>query len=145
MQVHNDVADLQSVSIEFENGSTATLNLVGGAAKGSRKLHLIGTHGEIEGSFDDSRFIIRKIDPSPGNEYSEDIIDTTPFEDTTGVTGGHGGGDLRVVPDFLRVLRGEKPSISSTDIEDSINGHLIGFCADRSVLENRKVEIPTEQ
>ncbi len=141
----NDIADHQSVAIEFENGSTATLNLVGGAAKGSRKLHLIGTHGEIEGSFEDARFVIRHIDPSPGNEYSEKIIDTTRYEDTTGVTGGHGGGDLRIVPDFLRVLRGEKPSISSTDIEDSINGHLIGFCADRSARENKKIEISSSQ
>jgi len=141
----NDIVDHQSLAVEFENGSTATLNMIGGTAKASRKLHLIGTHGEIEGSFEDSQFVVRHIDPRPGHEYSEETIDTTIYEDTSGVTGQHGGGDMRVLPDFLRVILGEEPSISSTDLEDSINGHLIGFCADRSVQEQRKVEIPTSR
>jgi predicted dehydrogenase len=137
----NDIVDHQSLAIEFENGSTATLNMIGGTAKPSRKIHIIGTHGEIEGCFEDSQFVVRHIDPRPVHEYSEETIDINIHEDTTGVTGQHGGGDLRVIADFLRVLRGEKPSISSTDIEDSINGHLIGFCADRSARERKTVEI----
>ena len=38
-----DVVDHQSVLIDFEDGCTATLNMIGGAAKPSRTIHLIGT------------------------------------------------------------------------------------------------------
>ena len=137
----NDVVDHQSVVIEFEDGSTATLNMIGGCSKPSRSLHLIGTRGEIQGCIEDSRFVIRHIDPRPGHEYSEETVDLNVRGDMAGAFGGHGGGDLRLVADFLRVLRGEEPSISSTGIEDSISGHLIGFCADRSREEHRGVEI----
>jgi hypothetical protein len=57
----------------------------------------------------------------------------------TGSFGGHGGGDLRLMADFLRLARGEQPSISTTTLTDSVNGHLIGFCADRAMEEGRVV------
>ena len=49
---------------------------------------------------------------------------------------------LTGVGDFLRVVRGEAPSISTTAIDDSVNGHLLGFCADRAMDEHRVVDIP---
>ena len=138
----NDVVDHQSVTIEFADGCTATLNMIGGCAKPSRSLHLIGTRGEIQGVFEDSRFVIRHIDPRAGHEYSEQVVDVNIKGDTTGVQGGHGGGDLRLVGDFLQILRGEEPSISSTGIEDSVTGHQLGFCADESMEKHTVVEIP---
>ena len=48
---------------------------------------------------------------------------------------------MKLIADFLRALRGEAPSISSTGLEDSICGHLMGFCADRAREERRSVEI----
>jgi hypothetical protein len=62
-----------------------------------------------------------------------------------GAFGGHGGGDLRLVADFLRVVRGEPASISTTDIRDSVAGHLIGFCADRAMQERRVVDVQLEE
>ncbi|MGC9350168.1 MAG: Gfo/Idh/MocA family protein, partial [Anaerolineae bacterium] len=60
-----DVVDHQSVLVEFEDGATATHNMVGGTARPSRSIHLIGTLGEIQGVFEDSRFVVRHIDPRP--------------------------------------------------------------------------------
>ena len=140
----NEVVDHQSVLIEFEDGSTSTLNMIGGTSKPSRSIHLLGTKGEIQGEFDDSRFVIRHIDPRPGHEYSEEVVDLKISGDMHGAFGGHGGGDLRLVNDFVRVIRGESPSISTTGIEDSINSHLIGFCADRAMEEHRVVDIVHE-
>ena len=137
----NDVVDHQSVAIEFADGCTATLNMVGGAAKPSRLIHLIGTKGEIQGALEESRFVIRHIDPRPGHEYSEEVVDLNIAGDMTGAFGGHGGGDLRLMADFLSVLRGEAHSISTTTLEDSVNGHLIGFCADQSMEEERVVNV----
>lgn len=137
----NDVVDHQSVAIEFEDGSTATHNMVGGTAKPSRAIHLLGTNGEIQGVFEDNKFIIRHLDPRPGNEYSEEVIDLEAGGDMHGAFGGHGGGDLRLVGDFIRLVKGEETSLSCTRIEDSINGHLVGFCADEAMEEKRVVAL----
>lgn len=137
----NDVVDHQSVVIDFADGATATLNMVGGAAKPSRLLHLVGTHGEIQGALEESRFVIRHIDPRPGHEYREEVVDLNLLGDMTGAFGGHGGGDLRLMADFLRVVHGEAPSISTTTLVDSVNGHLVGFCADQAMEEGRVVAV----
>lgn len=140
-----EVVDHQSVLIQFEDGSTATHNMVGGAARPSRSIHLIGTRGEIQGVFEDQRFVVRHIDPRPGREYSEQAIDLTAGGDMHGAFGGHGGGDMRLVADFVRVIRGEPVSISTTGLEDSITGHLIGFCADQAMEEHRIVEVAPQE
>jgi len=140
-----EVVDHQSVLVEFEDGSTATHNMVGGASRPSRAVHLIGTRGEIQGVFEDRRFVIRHIDPRPGHEYSEQVIDLDVGGDMHGAFGGHGGGDSRLVADFVRVIKGEPSSISTTDIRDSVAGHLIGFCADRAMEEHRVVDIVLER
>ena len=136
-----DVVDHQSVVVDFADGCTATLNMIGGASKPSRSIHLIGTVGEIQGCLEDSKFIIRHFDTRPEHETAERVVDLAVGGDMVGAAGGHAGGDMRLVADFLKVLRGEPPSLSTTGIEDSINGHLIGFCADRAMEEGRVVEI----
>ncbi len=128
----NDVVDHQSVAIEFADGCSATLNMVGGSAKPARHLHLIGTKGEIQGCFEDSKFVIRHLDPRPGHEFTERTVDIDVSGDMSGAMGGHGGGDLRLMHDFVQVLMGKSPSISSTSLEDSVSGHLIGFAADQA-------------
>ncbi|CAG7618585.1 Gfo/Idh/MocA family protein [Paenibacillus allorhizosphaerae] len=132
----NDVVDHQSVVVQFADGSTATHNMVGGASKPGRRIHIIGTEGEIEGFMEDGYFIVRHPDARRGHEYTEERVELNVSKDM------HGGGDLRLVADFVRVLRGETPSISSTALEQSIYGHLIGFAADRAMESNRVMDIP---
>jgi predicted dehydrogenase len=139
-----DVVDHQSVAIEFADGATATHNMVGGSSRPSRAIHLLGTAGEIQGVFEEQRFVVRHIDPRPGHEYSEEVIDLSIGGDMHGAFGGHGGGDMRLVADWVRVMRGEEPSISTTGLEDSIAGHLVGFCADRAMEEHRVVDVAYE-
>lgn len=140
----NDVVDRQSVAVEFANGSTATLNMVGGCATGSRSINLIGERGEIFGKFEDGFFTIRRIVAGPGQDFADEVVDLKSVEsDTTGATGSHGGGDARLVADFIRVIRGEAPSLSTTSLEDSIYGHLLCFAADRAMEEGRVVQVST--
>ena len=138
----NDVVDHQSVMIEFEDGSTATHNMIGGTARPSRSIHILGTRGEIQGVFEESAFVVRSIDTRPGHEYGKERIDLNVTGDMQGAFGGHGGGDLRLVEDFIRFLQGRERSISCTTLEDSVRGHLIGFRADRAMEEGRVQEIP---
>ena len=137
----NDVADCQAVVIEFADGCVATHNMVGGTARPCRSIHLIGTRGEIQGVLEDSRFVIRHADPRPGHEYSEDVVNVDVSGDMHGAFGGHAGGDLRLVSDFVRYLRGEPRSISCTRLDDSIRGHQIAFRADRAMREGCVVRV----
>jgi len=122
----NNVVDHQVVAVEFEDGSTATHSLTGNTSKPCRYMKLIGTKGEIEGVMEDGYFVIRHPDARKGHEYSEEKITIDVTHEM------HGGGDLHLVEDFVNVLQGNKPSISTTSLEDSINGHLIGFAANES-------------
>ena len=135
----NDVVDHQSVTINFADGCTATHNMVGGTARPSRSIHLIGTKGEIQGVFEDGKFCVRHIDTRPGHEYSEDWVDLNEGGDMHGAFGGHGGGDLRLVKDFVDLVSGSVPSLACTSIEDSVNGHLTGFLADQAMEWERVV------
>ena len=140
-KMDNDVADRQVVAIEFADGSVATHNLVGGTSRPMRKIHLLGTTGELEGVFDDNRFVIRHSDTRPGHEYSETVVDLNNLGDTTGAYGSHGGGDERLTADFVAILNGREKSVSCTELADSINGHRIGFAADRARIEHTVVEL----
>ena len=139
----NNVVDHQAVMIEFEDGCTATHNMIGGASKPQRSMHLVGTTGELQGVLHDSRFVIRHIDPRPGHEYSEEVVDVDVKGDMDGAFGGHGGGDVRLAADFVNFVRGDECSIACTNLEDSIRGHLIGFRADVAMEEGKVVDIPT--
>jgi len=86
---NNNVVDHQSVIIEFKDGSTATHNMIGGVSKPSRSIHLIGTKGEVQGVFEENRFVIRHIDPRPKHEYSEETITVNISGDMHGAFGGH--------------------------------------------------------
>jgi len=131
----NDVVDHQSVAIEFENGTTATHNLMGGSSKPCRNIHIIGTLGEIQGCMEDGYFLIRHPDQSRAEGFTEERVDLHVSGDS------HGGGDLSLVEDFVRVMQGNEPSVSTTELEDSINGHLIVFAADLANEENRVVNL----
>lgn len=136
------VVDHQSVLMNFADGATATLNMIGGTAKPERNIHIIGTKGEIKGVFDDSVFTVRTIDTASEKGWNEEVVDLKIGGDKSGMTGSHGGGDLRLVEDFVHVLQGEEPSISCTTIKDSIHGHLGVFCAERARKENAVITMP---
>lgn len=131
----NDVVDHQSVLVNFESGATGTHNMVGGSSQSLRKIHIIGTKGEIFGNFEESKYTVLKINPSPDAHNEEcDIeeVDLNITGDMVGAFGGHGGGDERLSEDFVKFIRGEKPSLACTSIFDSMAGHMSVYRADKS-------------
>lgn len=134
----NDVVDHQTVIMEFENGATATHNMLCATARATRTVHIIGERGEIEGDLEAGQIRLRTCDPSSETLYHEEAIDVT-F--SAGEPAGHGGGDLRLVADFIDVLRGDPASCGATRIEDSLMGHLVAFKAEEARRTNRVVEV----
>lgn len=139
----NDVVDHQSVMVSFENGATGTHNMVGGSAEPRRSIHIIGTKGEIFGNFEESKFTVLKINPSPdahNEECDVEEVDLRVTGDMVGAYGGHGGGDERLAADFVKFIRGEAPSLACTSIFDSVAGHLSVYRADKSRENDGQVQ-----
>ena len=51
-------------------------------------------------------FTVRTIDTASESGWREEVVDLAIGGDKSGMTGSHGGGDLRLVEDFVRVLQG---------------------------------------
>lgn len=109
--------------------------MVGNSAEPSRTLHIVGTKGEVFGTMEQGSYTLRRIAPGASGRSTTEEFTVSGGQDM------HGGGDLRLVADFVNVLRGNPPSISTTALEDSINGHLIGFAAEQGRHEGRWVTL----
>ena len=127
---NNNVVDHQNVMINFANGATASHSMICGTARSQRDIEIIGTKGELTGVFEDEKIHLRLINPSAPNGYSLETIDISSLA----MGDAHGGGDERLVEDFISLIRGETPSVSCTKIEDSVFGHQCVFLADKSRL-----------
>ncbi len=131
----NNVVDRQSVMVQFASGATGTMNMVGGAARDLRTISIIGTLGEIRGSFESGIYTFRRLNPAKegfSGGFDEEIVDLKQAIESD----GHGGGDERLVLDFLKFVRGDATSPACTSIFDSLTGHLSVFKADESREKN---------
>ncbi len=124
--------DHQAVIINFANGATGTFSMVGGTAIPERNIHIVGTLGEIKGTFETSKYTVKMADATNDKAHTVTEYDLNVTGDMTGAHGGHGGGDLRLARDFVNYINGEEASISCTEINDSTVSHLVVFKAEKS-------------
>ena len=140
-KMDTEVVDNQMTLVEFEDGCVATHAMISGTPFDERTIRITGERGEITGSMNTGIVTVRVLDPHIHEGYREETINTRD-KHREGDGGGHGGGDERLVADFVAVLRGEKPSVSCTDIEDSVAGHMTVFRADRAMETGSVQDIP---
>lgn len=133
--------DHQTLIVKFANGATGSFNMIGGSAKSERNIHIVGTEGEIKGTFEDSRFVVRTMAPSTKAGYTEEVYDLNVSGDKIGAMGGHGGGDEKLALDFVDYLNGAAPSVSCATIADSAISHKAVFRAEQARKEGRIVKI----
>ena len=131
-----DIVDHQSVLLHFKDGATGTFSMTGGASVSARSIHIIGTKGELYGTFESGRFTISHIAPGAPAGRVQHMVDISASQEGC----HHGGGDREVVLDFIAHLRGEPTSPSKTLLEDSVNGHRIVFLAEKSRLAQGAIQ-----
>jgi predicted dehydrogenase len=95
---------------------------------GGRRIRVHGTAGEA--SFDENKIVVRSFQTS-----NVETIEIGPEP------GGHGGGDDRVVRDWIEAIRSGRADLIRTSAQDSLRTHTIVFAAERSRREQRTVEI----
>lgn len=127
----NDVVDHQVVNLALEGGCTVNFTMTAFTAHGGRVLRAGGTMGEIYG--DTKENIIKVMRYGQPDE----IIDVRTLTDDFS---GHGGGDARLVREFVDLLRGEiGVSSTMTSIDRSVESHLVALAAEESRLNHGAV------
>ena len=127
----NDVADNQSVQMEFTDGTTAHLTMTAFSADCHRYIHVHGTRGEVSGDLE-SGILYRQIYGE--RPCSIDINDTTADRHLD--LRSHGGGDYYLCRDFIEYITNDVPSATRTTIDEAIESHIIGFMAEESRKRN---------
>lgn len=123
----NNVVDHQVVNLLMTDGSCVSHTMCAFTATGSRYAKFMGTKGEIIA------------------DMSENIIRVTPFGQETEVIdisklaedfSGHGGGDNRMVEEFLdMIIEGKEPNSRTTSVERSLESHFCAIAAEQSRLQ----------
>ena len=133
-KMDNDVVDHQTVNLQFEDGVTASFQMVGFTNKQTREIRVMGTKGEIWGDFKSRKLYYQRF----GGEEQTVDLDALCTDFT-----GHGGGDERLVYDVVRFTRGDDfDTTSMTTVDRSAESHYLAFAAEHSrVLGGQLVDV----
>ncbi|MBE6775268.1 MAG: Gfo/Idh/MocA family oxidoreductase [Ruminococcaceae bacterium] len=116
----NNVCDHQLVTMKFENGAVAVLNLNGFSQKMFRECHIVGTKGELIGY---------------GTKLKMNIFGGKSGTVWTGspAVSGHVEGDIRLISGFIKILCGERNDLKNvTTIDATVISHDIAVAAELS-------------
>ena len=129
----NDMVDHQVVSMEFEDGATATLTM-NAFNKGGRFTRIYGTKGEIYAFMASQEIQIFTFDGRGSWTVSVPKVDET-------IKGGHGGGDQGIVRELAEYMSGTYAGFRAADIQVSVQNHMIGFAAEEARHTDRVVNV----
>ena len=116
----NNVCDHQLVTMTFENGAVAVLNMNAFSEKMFRECHIVGTKGELIGY---------------GTKLHMNIFGKKSVPVITGSVGvgGHVEGDIRLIAGFVKLLCGENDDLTDiTTIDATVISHDIALAAEES-------------
>jgi predicted dehydrogenase len=123
-----DIIDNQVTIIEYANGIRATFHINCNAEIPERRMFICGTEGTIRANVIVGRIEIGRI----GHKHNiEDV--------STGVTGGHGGGDAFLSQSLAdSMLKGKAPF---TGLEDGLKAAITCFGIDQAMEEGNVVDM----
>ena len=134
-QSDNDVVDHQVVNLEYEGGATVSFSMCA-FNTGGRRIRIMGTKGEIIGNMSDEYVTLFDF----MTRETEQVMISGAVQDET-INGGPGGGDGGIVRSFVQFVAGEYEGKSITDIDTSIESHLIAFAAEEARLSGKTIDI----
>jgi predicted dehydrogenase len=123
-RMDNDQPDHLTVNILFASGVTAGFSMEAFVSYEGRRTRIMGSMGDIVGNMESFTLTSFK-----GGQRKTWHLQTD----------AHGGGDHRLVADWVQAVGQRNPALLSSSIEDSVESHLIAFAAERSRL-NRTIE-----
>lgn len=130
----NNVVDNQTTIMQFENGVTATLKMVGFTDRGGRDFRFFGTEGEIELIEERDEIVLRRYMEAPKVWKISQLVDELGGQGD----GNHGGSDHRMFDYLYQIYFTDKLNASSS-IEGSVESHYMALAAEESRLNGGKL------
>lgn len=128
----NNVVDHQVVNLKMTDGTTISHTMCGFTATGSRYAKFMGTKGEIIADMTENTIKITVF-----GQKDTEVIDISKIASDFS---GHGGGDNRMVEEFLDMLINETgPTKRTTSVEQSVESHYCALAAEESRINGGKV------
>ncbi|AYB44696.1 Gfo/Idh/MocA family protein [Paenibacillus lautus] len=126
----NDVVDHQVVNMEFANSVTVAFTMSAFTQDVSRTIKLMGTRGEIRGAMEKNEIEII--------HFGSGKVERISFADRGGHV-GHGGGDMGLIKDFLRLVQAGGNNQGLTSASRSVQSHLMAFAAEQSRVDGKVI------
>lgn len=123
-KMDNDQPDHLTVNMLFESGVTAAFSMEAHVSYEGRRTRIMGSKGDIVGNMES--FIM--TDFKTRKQTSWELK-----------TDAHGGGDHRLIRDWIQAVAQKDKTLLSSSIDVSIESHLMAFAAEKSRL-NRTIE-----
>jgi predicted dehydrogenase len=125
-KMENDQPDHYTTNILFDNNITASFSMEAFTSYEGRRTRVMGSHGDIVG--DMYSFVMTDFRTGKKTEWKSE-------------TDMHGGGDWRLVADWIQAVAQKNANLLTSTIDASIESHVMGFAAEKSRKENKVVEI----
>lgn len=122
-RMENDQPDHYTTNILFDDGLTASFSMEAFTSYEGRRTRVMGSLGDIVG--DMTSFVMTDFLTGQKTEWSQN-------------TDGHGGGDWRLVANWVQAIAKKDASLLTSTIDQSIESHVMGFMAEES-RKNKKI------
>jgi predicted dehydrogenase len=117
-RMDNNQEDHYIASMEFEGGITANFSMEAFTSYDGRRTRVMGSMGDVVGDMEK----FTHTDFRTGK--------STVYDNSSG--DGHGGGDWRLLRNWLQAVSQHKPELLTSTIDASIESHVMGFMAEKS-------------
>ncbi|HRI01017.1 MAG TPA: Gfo/Idh/MocA family oxidoreductase [Saprospiraceae bacterium] len=133
-RMENDQPDHIVSTIQFEGGITASFNMEAFTSYGGRRTRVMGSMGDIVGDMEKFTYTDFRTDQT--KDWDMKIDDDSIYKNS-----GHGGGDFRLMSDWVQAVAQHNPNLLTSTIDASIESHIMGFAAERSRKSKKTIKI----
>ncbi|HNL38642.1 MAG TPA: Gfo/Idh/MocA family oxidoreductase, partial [Saprospiraceae bacterium] len=125
-RMDNNQEDHYVCSMQFDGGVTANFSMEAFTSYAGRRTRVMGSMGDIVGDMDNFTLNDFRTGKSTVYDHSK-IVDVENYKNA-----GHGGGDWRLVRDWIQAVSQQNPALLTSTIDASIESHVMGFMAEQS-------------
>ncbi len=124
-RMDNDQCDHYVANVLFEDGVTASFSMEAFTPWGGRRTRVMGSMGYIEGDMDRMTVYDFRTGERTVLEAATVVVDRYSAS-------GHGGGDWRLMANWVEAVAKQDASLLSSRIDASVESHVMAFAAERS-------------
>ena len=121
----NDQCDHYITNILFDGGVTASFSMEAFTPWGGRRTRVMGSMGYIEGD-------MRQMEIYDFRSGERSVFETRVLDVDQYAGSGHGGGDWRLVANWVEAVAKQDATLLSSTVDVSIESHVMAFAAEQS-------------